>query len=114
MIARLTLRTVALGYLAALLLVPVSMILWKTFAGGLDPVLDALTDPAAVAALKLTLLIAAIAVPLNTVFGILCALTIVRYRFPGKWLLGPVLDLPFAVSPVVVGFTLILVYGQQG
>jgi sulfate transport system permease protein len=111
---RLALRTIALGYLAALLLVPVSMIVWKTFEGGLSPVLDALTTQDARSALRLTLLIAVIVVPLNTVFGVVCALAIVRHRFPGTWLLGAVLDLPFAVSPVVVGFTLILVYGQQG
>jgi sulfate/thiosulfate transport system permease protein len=114
MIARLTLRTVALGYLSALLIVPVSIIVWHTFSGGLAPVWDAITAPDALKALKLTLVIALIAVPLNTVFGILAALALVRTNMPGKPLFSALIDLPFAVSPVVIGFTLILVYGQNG
>ena len=114
MIARLTLRFVALGYLAALLLVPVSIIVWHTFSGGLAPVWDAITAPDALRALKLTLEIALITVPLNTAFGILAALVLVRTNIRGKALLSALIDLPFAVSPVVIGFTLILVYGQNG
>ena len=114
MIARLTLRFVALGYLAALLLVPVSIIVWHTFSGGLAPVWDAITSPDALKALKLTLEIALITVPLNTAFGILAALVLVRTNIRGKALLSALIDLPFAVSPVVIGFTLILVYGQNG
>jgi sulfate/thiosulfate transport system permease protein len=114
MIARLTLRTVALGYLSALLIVPVGIIVWHTFSGGLAPVWDAITAPDALTALKLTLVIALIAVPLNTVFGILAALALVRTNMPGKPLFSALIDLPFAVSPVVIGFTLILVYGQNG
>lgn len=114
MIARLTLRFVALGYLSALLLVPVTIIVWHTFSGGLAPVWDAITAPEAVSALKLTLTIALIAVPLNTVFGVLAALSLVRTNMPCKPLLSALIDLPFAVSPVVIGFTLILVYGQNG
>jgi sulfate/thiosulfate transport system permease protein len=114
MIARLTLRTVALGYLSALLIVPVGIIVWHTFSGGLAPVWDAITAPDALRALKLTLMIALIAVPLNTVFGILAALALVRTNMPGKPLFSALIDLPFAVSPVVIGFTLILVYGQNG
>jgi sulfate transport system permease protein len=74
----------------------------------------ALSAPDAVSALELTLEIAVITVPLNTVFGIVIALIIVRRTFPGKSLLSALIDLPFAVSPVVIGFTLILVYGQNG
>ena len=114
MTARLTLRFVALGYLAALLLVPVSIIVWHTFSGGLAPVWDAITSPDALKALKLTLEIALITVPLNTAFGILAALVLVRTNIRGKALLSALIDLPFAVSPVVIGFTLILVYGQNG
>jgi sulfate/thiosulfate transport system permease protein len=114
MIARLTLRTVALGYLSALLIVPVGIIVWHTFSGGLAPVWDAITAPDALRALKLTLVIALIAVPLNTVFGILAALALVRTNMPAKPLFSALIDLPFAVSPVVIGFTLILVYGQNG
>jgi sulfate transport system permease protein len=108
------LRFVALGYLAALLLVPVSIIVWHTFSGGLAPVWDAITSPDALKALKLTLEIALITVPLNTAFGILAALVLVRTNIRGKALLSALIDLPFAVSPVVIGFTLILVYGQNG
>jgi sulfate/thiosulfate transport system permease protein len=114
MIARYTLRVLALGYLAALLLVPVSIIAWHTFSGGLSPVWTSLTAPDAISALELTLEIALITVPLNTVFGIVVALVMVRREFPGKAFLGALIDLPFAVSPVVIGFTLILVYGQNG
>jgi sulfate transport system permease protein len=114
MTARLTLRIVALGYLAALLIVPVSIIVWHTFSGGLAPVWDAVTAPDALNALKLTLEIAVIAVPLNTAFGILAALVLVRTKLPAKPLFSALIDLPFAVSPVVIGFTLILVYGQNG
>jgi sulfate/thiosulfate transport system permease protein len=111
---RLGLRSIALLYLGGLLLVPVGMILAHTFSNGVGPVWDAMTAPDAVAALKLTLEIALIAVPLNTIFGITMALVMVRREFPGKSLLSALIDLPFAVSPVIVGFTLILVYGQNG
>jgi sulfate transport system permease protein len=114
MIARFTLRFVALGYLAALLIVPVGIIVWHTFSGGLAPVWDSITAPDALNALKLTLEIALIAVPLNTAFGILAALALVRTKLPAKPLFNALIDLPFAVSPVVIGFTLILVYGQNG
>jgi sulfate transport system permease protein len=114
MIARLTLRCVALGYVALLLLLPVGLLFWRTFAHGLAPVWQALTAPNAVHALWLSVLIAAIAVPLNTVFGVLCALLLVRHNVPGKALINAVLALPLGVSPVVVGLALVLVYGQFG
>ena len=110
----LTLRVLALGYLAVLLLVPVGLVFYRTFEPGLGAVIDSVTTPAAVSAFWLTLEIAAIAVPLNTVFGILTALVLVRGRFRGKWLLDALIDLPFAISPVVVGLSLILVYGNGG
>jgi sulfate transport system permease protein len=114
MIARLALRFIALAYLAFLLIVPVTIIVLHTFSGGFAPVWDALTTPDAVAALVLTLKITLITVPLNTIFGITMALLIVRRDFRGKALLSALIDLPFAVSPVIVGFTLILVYGMNG
>jgi sulfate/thiosulfate transport system permease protein len=113
-LVRYGLRFVALAYLALLLIVPVTIILAHTFSGGLSPVWNALTTPDAVKALELTLEIALIAVPLNTIFGITMAILLVRRDFPGKTLLSALIDLPFAVSPVIVGFTLILVYGQNG
>jgi len=114
MIARYGLRFVALTYLALLLIIPVGMIVAHTFSGGLAPVWNAITDPDAVKALELTLKIAIIVVPLNTLFGITMALVMVRREFRGKVLLSALIDLPFAVSPVIVGFTLILVYGMNG
>jgi sulfate/thiosulfate transport system permease protein len=112
--SRLSLRVLALGYLAMILLVPVGAVIWRAFGDGIAPVWQAITAPDALHAFWLTLLIAAIAVPLNTLFGIACAVVLVRQRFPGRRLLDVVIDLPFAISPVVIGLALILVYGQAG
>ena len=114
MIVRYGLRFVALAYLALLLIIPVGMIIAHTFSGGLAPVWNALTDPDAVKALVLTLKIALIVVPLNTLFGITMALVMVRREFRGKALLSALIDLPFAVSPVIVGLALVLLYGRGG
>ena len=110
----LALRVVALGYLALLLLVPVGIVFWRTFEGGVGPVLDSVTTPAAISAFWLTLTVALIAVPLNTVLGVITALALVRGRFRGKAVLEVLIDLPFAISPVVIGLSLILVYGAGG
>ncbi|MDQ3858904.1 MAG: sulfate ABC transporter permease subunit CysW [Actinomycetota bacterium] len=114
MTARLGLRSVALAYLAVLLVLPVGYVFFKTFEDGVAPVWEAMTTPQALHALWLTVIIALVAVPLNTVFGVLCALVLVRQRFPGKAVLNAVIDLPFALSPVVVGLALVLVYGRAG
>jgi sulfate transport system permease protein len=111
---RLLLRSAALGYLALVLVLPVGAVVWRAFAGGAAQVWQAVTAPDALHAFWLTVLIAAIAVPLNTLFGVACAVVLVRHRFPGKRLLDAVIDLPFAISPVVIGLALILVYGQDG
>jgi sulfate transport system permease protein len=111
---RVGLRTVALGYLALLLIAPVAMIFYRTFEHGLGPVWDAVSAPNAQKAFWLSLEIVAIAVPLNTVFGIGMALLLERGRFKGKALLGILIDLPFAISPVVVGLMLVLIYGRTG
>ena len=108
------LRVLAVGYLAAILLVPVGAVLWRAFGDGVAPVWQAVTAPDALHALWLTLLIAGIAVPCNTLFGVACAVVLVRQRFWGRRLLDAVIDLPFAISPVVIGLALILVYGQAG
>lgn len=112
--SRFGLRTLALGYLALLLIAPVGMVFWRAFESGLGPVWDGVTSPAAVHAFEMTLLIAAIAVPANTIFGVLCALAIVRKPFRGKGVLNAAVDLPLALSPVVVGLALILVYARGG
>jgi sulfate transport system permease protein len=111
---RVALRALALGYLALLLLIPVGIVFYRTFEHGLTAVWDAITTPAAVSAFSLTVEVAAIAVVLNTVFGIVLALALARGRFRGKWLLDAIIDLPFAVSPVVIGLSLVLVYGRGG
>src|SRR6516165_8828097 len=114
MIARLSLRFAVLAYLAGILLIPVGLVFWRTFEHGLAPAWDAVTTPEAKHAFWLTIKIAAIAVPLNTLFGVVCALAIVRRRFPGKGLLNSAVDLPLALSPVVVGLSLFLLYGRNG
>jgi sulfate transport system permease protein len=111
---RLGLRTLALGYLAVLLVVPVGLVFYRTFEHGLAPVWSSVTTPAAVHAFWLTIEIALIAVPLNTIFGIVTALALVRGRFRGKGAIDAVINLPFALSPVVIGLALLLVYGRGG
>jgi sulfate/thiosulfate transport system permease protein len=111
---RIGLRTLALGYLALLLLAPVALILYRTFEHGLAEVRDSVTTPAAISAFSLTLQVTAIAVPLNVVFGVLAALALARSEFRGKALFDALIDLPFAISPVVIGLSLILVYGMTG
>ena len=112
--ARLGLRAVALSYLALLLVLPVGLVFWRTFEHGIGPVVDALTDPSVVHAFKITAIVAGWAVVLNTAFGVGVAVLLVRHRFPGRRLLSALIDLPLAVSPVVVGLALILVYGKFG
>jgi sulfate transport system permease protein len=111
---RVGLRVLALGYLAVLLLVPVGLIFYRTFERGLGFLIDSITTPAAIHALFLTLEVAAITVPLNAVFGVLAALALVRGKVPGKRLLDALIDLPFAISPVVIGLSLLLLYGRTG
>jgi sulfate transport system permease protein len=111
--SRYALRFLALGYLALLLAVPVGLVFFNAFEDGVGAAWEAVTTPEAQHAFYLTFVMVAIAVPLNTVFGILCALAIVRQRFRGRALLNAMVDLPFAVSPVVVGLALLLVYGRR-
>jgi sulfate transport system permease protein len=113
-VRRYVLRFVALFYLTAILIAPLGIVFYRTFDDGFRPAWEALSAPDTIHAFKLTLIITAIAVPLNTVFGIICALAIVRQRFPGKGLLNAFIDLPLALSPVVVGLSLFLLYGRTG
>jgi sulfate/thiosulfate transport system permease protein len=111
--ARLGLRSIVLLYLAALLLLPVGMIFYRTFEHGLSQPIQALTSPDGLHAFWLTIVCVGIAVPLNTIFGVLTALVLVRQDFRGKALLNAAIDLPFAISPVVIGLALFLVYAPR-
>jgi sulfate transport system permease protein len=114
MTSRLTFRFIALGYLALLLAAPVGLVVYRTFEHGFGPAWDAVTTPEATHAFWLTILMVIVSVPLNTIFGVACAIVLVRHRFHGKALLNAAINLPFAVSPVVIGLALILVYGNDG
>jgi sulfate transport system permease protein len=114
MLGKYVLRFSALAYLGGLLVAPVGFVFWRTFEHGFGPAWAAVTAPDALHALKVTLILAAIAVPANTVFGVLCALAIVRHRVPGFGIVNAVVDLPLALSPVVVGLALLLLYGRGG
>ena len=111
---RASLRVVALGYLLLVLVGPLSMVFWRAFDRGAGHLWDSLSNPNTVHAFLVTLEIAAIAVPLNAIFGVICALAIVRRRFPGAGIVNAVVDLPLALSPVVVGLSLFLLYGRTG
>jgi sulfate/thiosulfate transport system permease protein len=112
--ARLGLRTVVVAYLGVLVLLPLAVVLWRTFEPGLGAFFSALGDPDTQHALRLTAVIAAWALVINTVFGVIVALLLTRYRFPGQRLLSAFVDLPVSISPIVVGLALVLVYGNQG
>jgi sulfate transport system permease protein len=111
---RLSLRVVALGYLFVLVAVPIGVILWRSFSPGLSEFIASVSTPAAQSAINLSLLIVVVVVPLNVVFGVATALALVRGRFRGRGLLQAVVDLPFAVSPIVVGVALIMLWGAGG
>ena len=110
---RLSLRFAALGYLTLILVGPLFMMVWRT-TEDLDGAWAAITDESTVAAFKLTLLVTVIAVAVNTVFGIVCALVIVRSNLPGRGFLNAFVDLPLSLSPVIVGFSLVVLYGVNG
>jgi sulfate/thiosulfate transport system permease protein len=108
------LRTLGLGYLLLLLLAPLVMIFYKAFEEGLAPPFEAITSADGLHALKLTLLMVVISVPLNTIFGVGCALLLVRHKWKGNGVIDAVINLPFAISPVVIGLSLYLLYGTDG
>jgi sulfate transport system permease protein len=114
MSSRSSLRVVALGYLALLVLAPVGMVFYRAFEHGIGAAWDAVSTPPAQHAFYLTIVVTLIAVPLNAIFGVLTALLLARRRFWGKRVLNAIVDLPFAVSPVIVGLALILVWGRNG
>ena len=112
--SRLTLRTLALGYLFVLVLIPLGMILYRAFEHGLVAFWESITTPAAISAITMSLTIVAIVVPLNVVFGVVTALALARGRFPGRGIVQAIVDLPFAISPVIVGVSLLLLWGVNG
>lgn len=112
--ARWTLRIIAVLYVLGLVALPVATVVQHTFSDGAGAVLDALRQDDFLAAVRLTAVVAGLAVVINTVFGVGIALLLVRYRFPGRRLLNAVIDLPISISPVVVGIALVLVYGHTG
>jgi sulfate transport system permease protein len=112
---RWVLRVLVVGYLFLLVIWPVVLVAQETFAHGLAPVIDALRQPEVIFAFQLTLSAAFWAVVINTIFGVGISLLLVRYTFPGRRALNALVDLPLAVSPIVVGLALVLVYsGRTG
>ena len=107
-------RYTVLTYIGVMLIVPVSVILWRTFRPGLGRFVDWVSTPAAVSALNLSLLVVAIVLPLNVIFGVFTSLLLARSRFRGRGVLQAIVDLPFAVSPIIVGVALIALWGSAG
>lgn len=113
-LVRTVLVLVALGLIVWILVLPLAVLFVEAFAAGMGAFIAAVTDPDAVASVRLTLLVAAIVVPLNTVFGLAAAWSITRFRFPGRQVLMSLIALPFSVSPVVSGMVYVLLFGAQG
>ncbi|WP_025116677.1 sulfate ABC transporter permease subunit CysW [Lysinibacillus fusiformis] len=113
-VIRYTLTFIALAFLAFFIVLPLASIFITAFQKGVDVYLAAITHPDALAAIKLTLTVVAIAVPLNAIFGVMAAWTLTKFNFKGKNLLLTIVDLPFAVSPVIAGLVFILLFGSQG
>ena len=104
----------ALGFLALFVLLPLLTVFVEALRRGLGPYFDALAEPDALSAIRLTLLVAGIAVPVNLVFGVVAAWTVTKFEFPGKSLLITLIDLPFSVSPVISGMVYVLLFGLHG
>jgi sulfate transport system permease protein len=105
---------VAVAFLTIFLVLPLAVVFQQAFARGIGPYLGALTHPDAVAAIQLTLLVAAISVGLNLLFGLIAAWAIAKFEFRGKSFLITLIDLPFSVSPVISGLVFVLLFGAQG
>ncbi|MEO6378974.1 MAG: sulfate ABC transporter permease subunit CysW [Caulobacteraceae bacterium] len=112
--ARYLVIAIVIGFLGLMLVLPLATVFVEALRKGFGPVQEALADPDTVAAIKLTLLVAAISVPFNALFGLCASWAIAKHRFPGKSLLITLIDLPFSVSPVVAGLIYVLVFGLQG
>jgi sulfate/thiosulfate transport system permease protein len=108
------LLSVAVSFLSLVVVLPLAAVFAHALEEGLGPYLDAVTDAETWSAIRLTLLVAAIAVPANTVFGVACAWLLARYDFRGKGLLSAIVDVPFSVSPVIAGLLFVLLFGRSG
>jgi sulfate/thiosulfate transport system permease protein len=113
-LVRYLVRYVVLAYVVVMLIVPVALILWRTFRPGFAQFYEWVSTPAAVSALDLSLRVVAIVAPLNVIFGVMISLLLARDRFRGRGVLQAVIDLPFAVSPIIVGVALIVLWGSAG
>jgi sulfate/thiosulfate transport system permease protein len=111
---RALLGAITIGFIGILLLLPLVLVFQEAFAKGAGPFVDSILEPDALASVRLSLMAAAIAVPLNTLFGIAAAWSVAKFDFPGKTFLVTLIDLPFSVSPVVSGLIYVLVFGMQG
>ena len=105
---------IAVGYLALILYIPAINVFYQAFKKGIDPFLSNLKEPDFIHAVKLTVMLTAIAVPANAIFGLCAAWAVTRQKFPGRALILSIIDLPFSISPVVAGLMLVLLYGRQG
>jgi sulfate/thiosulfate transport system permease protein len=103
-----------LGYISLIIYIPAINVFYQAFHKGIDPFIANLTRPDFLNAAKVTVSLALIAVPINTVFGLCAAWSIARHKFPGRTLLLSIIDLPFSISPVVAGLMIMLLYGRQG
>jgi sulfate transport system permease protein len=113
-IVRWSVTIVALGFVTVFLIVPLAAVFIEAFSKGLEAYRTAIVEPDAVAALKLTLIAAAVAVPLNVIFGVAAGWALGKFAFPGRQLLLTLIDLPFAVSPVIAGLVFVLLFGRRG
>ena len=111
---RIVLSAVAIVFIVLFLFMPLAVVFTEALGSGFAAARDAIAEPDALSAIRLTLLTAAIAVPLNMVFGVCAAWAITKFDFPGKSILTTLIDLPFSVSPVVSGLVYVLVFGLQG
>jgi sulfate transport system permease protein len=113
MFIRIFLTLVAMGFIGVVIILPLIVIFTEAFKGGVHAYLNALTNDNALSAIKLTVLVAAIAVPFNLIFGVAASWAITKFVFPGKQLLITLIDLPFSVSPVISGLVYVILFGAQ-
>ena len=111
---RWSLIAIAVGFITLFICVPLALVFIQAFSKGVEAYWSALSQHDTVAAIKLTLLVALVTVPLNTVFGVAAAWAITRFEFKGKSLLTTLIDLPFSVSPVISGLIFVLLFGAEG